>query len=86
MEGRYLRCLRGDYWKSEKGTNCFRPKADGKHILVQESWGHRHDRGDLEMEDGMVYFRRASSNGGGNGYTYAILPFGWTKEISLDDI
>lgn len=86
LEGRNMKSLEGDFWVSAKGTNCFAPKKGGKHILVSEDWGGGGDRGDLSQIEGMVYFHRASSNGGGTGNTYAIFPQGFKVAVSVDDI
>lgn len=86
LEGRMMKSLVGDFWVSPKGTNCFAPNPKGKFILVCEDWGGSRDRGDLSSLESMVYFRRASSNGGGTGYTYAIFPLGWKQELSINDI
>jgi hypothetical protein len=86
LDGRHMSCMVGDFWTSLKGTNCFKPKKNGRHILVYESWGGGGDRGDLVEHDDMLYFRRASSNGGGTGNTYAVLPVNWKASVSVDDI
>ena len=85
LECRTLSALRGDYWKSKKGTDCFRPHANGKHWLVSERW---HGRGSRELfnHQDFRYFRCASSNGGGTGHTYAVIPVGWQRRVSIDDI
>jgi hypothetical protein len=86
LEGRSLRVLTGNFWVSKKGNPCFNPCQNGKHHLVREDWGGGGDRGDLFENKDFLYFRRASSNGGGQGITYAVIPCGWTKKISLEDI
>ena len=86
FDGRVMRKLSGDFWISQKGTACFAPKADGRHILLREDWGNKRDRGDMQKMIGMVYFRRASSNGGGVGTTYAVVPKDWCVSINIEDI
>jgi len=82
--------MRGEYYKSKKGTDCFRVHAGGKHTLIRASWGgaFNDSRGfrDEEFIKAAVYYRRASSNGGGTGYDYIIVPVGARREISEDDI
>jgi hypothetical protein len=93
----------GNFWVSKKkGGACFRPlppKA-AKHILVRIDWGGCFDstRGNYGgKEIGEIYFRRASSNGGGSGYDYWVFPVGFRRkcdeegetkpsEISLADV
>lgn len=80
----------GDFWVSKKGTKCFRPKADGKHLLIRNSWGGCFDdsrgREEDQLKDAAIYKRRAASNGGGSGNTYYVLPVNWRKKVSIDDI
>lgn len=79
----------GDFWRSKKGGACFRPKnpMQAKHLLIRVDWGGAFDRHrgnypeDVKDIDGVLYFRRASSNGGGSGYDYWVLPVGYTRLI-----
>lgn len=79
--------VRGTFFKSKKGTNCFRLNENGPHILLRDDWGGAFEkyRGRKLPED-QLYYRRASSNGGGCGYDYAVVPLGWRKVITEDDI
>lgn len=79
-------CLRGDYFVSKKGTKCFAVKDNGKHLLLRDDWGgaFNSSRGHNLTEG--LYLRRASSNGGGSGYDYAVVPYGWRHKVSVDDI
>jgi hypothetical protein len=87
IDGRVIDVLPGNFWVSKKGTSCFHPTMEGaKHHLLRERWGERRDRGDLSEEEGALYFRRASSNGGGRGFTYMVVNRDWRKSISIDDI
>ena len=86
LEGRILDSVVGNFWVSRKGSNCFEPTTNGKHILIREDWGGSGDRGDLTQNESMLYFRRASSNGGGTGMTYAVLPINYKNKVSIDDI
>jgi len=85
IEGIYLSSLRGDYFVSKKGTNCFRVKEDGKHYLYCHSWHGRNATLPFSKVEGL-YYRCASSNGGGNGYDYIILPVDWKYQLSEEDI
>lgn len=84
----------GDFWHSKKGGACFRPKdpMQAKHILIRVDWGgcFNSHRGTYEDEaasiDGVLYFRRASSNGGGSGYDYWVVPVGFTRIIHDEEI
>ena len=80
----------GDYWISKKGTTCFRPNENGKHVLVKARWGgpFQSSRGTeyQEVKNKALYARRASSNGGGVGYNYYIFDKDFTNEVSIEDI
>lgn len=82
--------LRGDYWVSKKGTHCFRPSNEGKHILVSVDWGgcFISTRGTeyFTTEALALYAHRASSNGGGAGYNFYVFPYGYHREVSIEDI
>lgn len=79
--------LFGDFWRSKKGGACFRPKdpQQAKHLLVRVDWGGCFNRSrgqetDYAEEAGALYFRRASSNQGGSGYDYWVLPVGYIRQ------
>lgn len=80
----------GDFWISKKGTSCFRPGEDGKHVLLKVHWGgcFESSRGEeyAEVKKLAIYSRRAQSNGGGAGKNYYVFERDFRKEISLDDI
>lgn len=84
----------GDFWRSKKGSACFRPKSPmkAKHLLIRVDWGgcfnsHRGNYSDdIRSIDGVLYFRRASSNGGGSGYDYWVLPVGYTRVIHDEEV
>lgn len=74
--------LFGDFWSSKAGKPHFRPKsvAVAAHAIVRAEWGgfsHPRTRGRWRAPEGAIYFRRASSNGGGTGYDYYVLPVGY---------
>ena len=84
----------GDFWRSKKGGACFRPKSPrvAKDLLVRVSWGgcfnsHRGTYSDeAKAIEGVKYFRRASSNGGGAGYDYWVVPVGFARILHIDEI
>lgn len=82
-----LDIIPGKFWVSKKGTACFEPKDNGPHILVRDGWGGCFNkyRGHTLPED-QLYYHRASSNGGGSGYDYCIIPKEWRFEVSEEDI
>lgn len=82
-----LRAIRGDFFISKRGTKCFRIKKDGKHLLLEDRWGGAFNtyRGHTLPQD-QLYYRRASSNGGGCGVDYAVVPIGWKSQLSEEDI
>lgn len=79
----------GNYWKSKKGSNCFAPcdKKDAKHILIALKWGGcgSSTSGSSKMQNAL-YYRKASSNGGGSGYTYYVIQKGSRNSYSEEDI
>jgi hypothetical protein len=80
--------LKGSYFKTKRGADAFRVDAEGNHILIRDSWGGAFNRyrGDTLPEDQALYYRVASSNGGGTGYDYAIFPRGWQYIVSIDGL
>lgn len=78
----------GTYFVSKKGTNCFRIEANGKHILIKDSWGGCFNkyRGHSLPENEAIYYHRAGSNGGGCGYDYAIYKRDWMFTLNEEDI
>ena len=79
----------GKYWKSKKGSNCFSPcsKKYAKHLLVRLDWGgcFNNTRGYTELQN-TLYYKRASSNGGGSGYTYFVIPAESHNTYSEEDL
>lgn len=84
----------GDFWRSKKGGACFRPKNPqfAKDLLVRVSWGgcfnsHRGTYSDeANAIEGVKYFRRASSNGGGAGNDYWVVPVGFSRILHIDEV
>ena len=78
----------GDFFTSKKGTKSFKVKKEGRHILIRDSWGGAFSSysGNTLPKEGALYYRRASSNGGGKGCDYAIYPREWKYTLSEEDI
>jgi hypothetical protein len=84
-----LSLITGDYWISKKGTNCFSPNEKGKTILLRDNWSgcfNDYMGNQIFKLSNRLYSHRASSNGGGNGCDYVIIPVGTKYEISVEDI
>lgn len=83
----YLQKMVGEYYVSKKGTKCFHIKEDGPHILLRDPWGgafNKYRGGNLPQDN--LYFHRASSNAGGCGSDYAVVPKEWVNELDVEDI
>ena len=79
----------GRYFVSKSGNNCFEITEDGEQLLIIEQWGgcFNQTRGNTFKDNpANLYFKRASSHGGGKGTTYTILPGNWANNISEEDI
>lgn len=83
--------LFGDFWSSKAGKPHFRPKSPqtATHVIVQANWGgfsHPRTRGRWDAPEGAAYFRRASSNGGGTGCDYYVLPVGYYLVVHDEEL
>ncbi len=83
--------LFGDFWLSRSGKPHFRPKSYklATHVIIRADWGgfsYPGTRGRWSAPDGVVYFRRASSNGGGSGYDYYVVPVGYHIVMNDDEL
>jgi len=82
--------LYGNFFESKKGTKCFKvlPKEKASHKLIRDDWGGSFNsyRGRTLPETNSLYYKRASSNGGGSGYDYAIYQRDWKNTLSEEDI
>ena len=83
--------LFGDFWLSRFGKPHFRPKSSqtATHVIVRADWGgfsYPGTRGRWSAPDGVAYFRRASSNGGGTGYDYYVVPVGYHIVMNDDEL
>ena len=89
-EGSFTEII-GDFWVSKKGTNCFRPKTNGNHKLICDSWGgafnkYRGNTLPFQTTGDILYANQASSNGGGSGNDYIIVKKDWDNKLSLSQI
>lgn len=83
-----LEYLEGEFFTSKKGTKCFRIKSGGNQLLLRDNWGGSFAKyfGGALRKLPTQYYVRASSNGGGNGYDYAVIMKGTKQVIKEDDI
>ena len=85
--------LKGKYFKSKKGTECFALQEDGPDMIVRIDWGgvfsswSAEDATDIveKFPDRKKYVR-ASAHEGKSGYDYIILPVGVKWTPTIDDI
>lgn len=78
----------GTFFISKKGSNCFRIDKNGKDVLIGVDWGgsFNKSRGIEKLNDyNYLYFRSASSNGGGTGIDWIILERSYIKKWSEED-
>ena len=88
LDGNSTFCY-GTFFKSKKGTPCFDITVKNPmHILIRTSWGGAFNtsRGIRNIPSDNIYYRRASSNGGGAGNDYLVIPIDFKNKISVDDI
>ena len=83
--------LFGDFWLSKAGKPHFRPKSYklATHVIIRADWGgfsYPGTRGAWSAPEGVVYFRRASSNGGGSGYDYYVVPVGYYLVVRDEEL
>ena len=82
--------VRGDFFVSKKGTKLFKVNPSGKHYLLKDEWGgcfNDYRGGKLPTTDrGAVYYRCASSNGGGCGNDFSVIPIDWKNTLSEEDL
>lgn len=90
-DGEPKHIIRGLLYKSKKGAFCWKPDVKGPHAMLIINWGGsgNHTRGCPSVqskEEGALYYRRASSNGGGIGTTYLVLPWEFRQQFKEDAI
>lgn len=78
----------GNYFVSKKGTKCFEINPNGNHLIIKDNWGGSFNkyRGRTLPQETALYYRRATSNGGGNGIDYAVFPKNWKYLLNEEDI
>lgn len=83
-----LTFIRGTFFVTKKGANAFRIEEKGSHLLLRDDWegGSKYWGFSLFKLDNLLYKRRASSNGGGMGYDYVVVPVGSKQKISIEDL
>lgn len=94
FDGSKIKFAFGDFWTNQKGTKCFRPKdpAEAKDMLLEVHWGGPFDRHrglftyDARHMEGVEFFQKSSSNGGGMGCDYYIVPVGFQNIIHDNEI
>ena len=81
------RVLFGQYRESKTGKPVFEEKDPlaANQILIEVSWGGafngtRGQSNSYAQESGAVFFQRSSSNGGGAGKDYWVLPIDYVKD------
>ena len=83
--------LFGDFWLSKAAKPHFRPKSpkEATHVIVRANWGgfgHPRTRGVWGAPEGVNYFRRAASNGGGTGYDFYVVQIGFYLVVRDEEI
>jgi hypothetical protein len=88
IEPTRVETIRGEFFTSKKGTNCFRIDPEGPHVLMKDGWGGTFNkyRGNSLPFAQAKWHRRASSNGGGAGIDWAIFDHNFKQAISIDNI
>jgi hypothetical protein len=79
--------IKGQFRVNAKGNRIF-DTTKGGHILLAVSWGGAFNKSrglDESKIDGCFYFRSASSNGGGTGWDYVLVPENFSMKFSEDD-
>jgi hypothetical protein len=93
----YAYCLFGEFWSSEKGTNCFTPKfqENAEDVLIMINW-HK-DLSNMEnvgiLKDteniqtlNVLYFHRTKTSGALTGSDYIIVPKNYSRVKTDKDI
>lgn len=84
--GSISKYIYGTYRKNAKGTNIFQvlPEAQAKHLLIEVSWGGSFDRSrGVKSTEGSLYYKHASSNGGGTGNDFIIIEKNYKRVMDL---
>lgn len=90
IDGAVKNIIKGEYRKSKKGNNIFDITKDGFYLLKIDWGGSFVDsRGEIDPENAIedfTYYKRASSNGGGTGLTYIVIPEKFHYSVNIDEI
>lgn len=85
--------LLGNYRLSKNGKPVFEltEPTKAKDVLIKVSWGGAFSRTrgqyrEYAEETGATFFTRRSSNGGGAGNDYWVLPVGFVKDMEFRDV
>jgi len=87
-DGRVVGVYRGEFRINKKGTRVFEFSKNGKDLLIKIDWGGSFDntRGvEIDKVENYKYYRHASSNGGGTGYDWLVVPENFSNTLSEDD-
>lgn len=85
--GELIGVVEGQYRKNKKGTDIFDLNRQGD-LLVVVNWGgaHKRSRGiEIDKIKNYKYYRHASSDGGGTGTDWLVIPKNFKLELSEDD-
>lgn len=81
--------LRGRFFKSKKGSDFFdmTDPDNSPHVLIKIDWGgaFNNSRGLKSVPSQKLYHRVASSNGGGMGVDYLILPVDYKATYTVSN-
>lgn len=84
-----LHQIRGRYFKTQKGADAFEASSQGPHVILCDNWGGAFNsyRGENSPKfSDCLYQRVASSNGGGAGNTFSVVPFSYKAEYSVNEL
>lgn len=86
---RDLHLIQGRYFKTKKGVGAFEASNEGPHLLLADNWGGSFNeyRGENSPKTQDCLFQRvASSNRGGSGTTFSVVPIGYKAEYSVNEL
>lgn len=81
----------GSFWTSKKGSPCFAPAAEksASHALIKVHWGGTTGLPGSpykRVPEGVVFYRRKSSNAGGCGTDYWVIPVGYHFNLWVEEV
>jgi len=86
--GDIMYIIEGKFRTNAKGTKIFDLSKNGDY-LIKINWGGAFSktRGiEIDKIKNYIYYKHASSNGGGTGYDYIIIDKNFTNEIDIEEI